>query len=60
MKTELAYKILERGRVRFWVQAERISSAVTYKFFINNMEVVKSEASGGVAARPGSLPPGRA
>ncbi|XP_023684878.1 myomesin-2 isoform X1 [Paramormyrops kingsleyae] len=43
MKTELAYKILERGRVRFWVQAERISSAVTYKFFINNMEVVKSE-----------------
>ncbi|XP_062852028.1 myomesin-2 [Trichomycterus rosablanca] len=45
LKAELAYKILERGRVRFWVQAEAISSAVTYKFFANNKELVKCEQS---------------
>uniref|UniRef100_A0A8C2DEV0 Myomesin 2 n=1 Tax=Cyprinus carpio TaxID=7962 RepID=A0A8C2DEV0_CYPCA len=38
LKTELAYKILERGRMRFWLQAEGISSAVTYKFFANNKD----------------------
>lgn len=43
LKTELAYKILERGRVRFWLQAEGISSAVTYKFFANNKELVNCE-----------------
>ncbi|XP_018604826.2 myomesin-2 isoform X2 [Scleropages formosus] len=43
LKSELAYKIVERGRVRFWVQAESISSAVTYKFFANSKEVVNSE-----------------
>uniref|UniRef100_W5K8Y1 Myomesin 2 n=1 Tax=Astyanax mexicanus TaxID=7994 RepID=W5K8Y1_ASTMX len=43
LKTELAYKILERGRVRFWLQAEAISSAVTYKFFANNKELVNCE-----------------
>uniref|UniRef100_A0A673IEI1 Myomesin 2a n=1 Tax=Sinocyclocheilus rhinocerous TaxID=307959 RepID=A0A673IEI1_9TELE len=37
LKTELAYKILERGRMRFWLQAEGISSAVTYKFFQTKM-----------------------
>uniref|UniRef100_A0A8C9RRS4 Myomesin 2 n=1 Tax=Scleropages formosus TaxID=113540 RepID=A0A8C9RRS4_SCLFO len=45
LKSELAYKIVERGRVRFWVQAESISSAVTYKFFANSKEVVNSEMS---------------
>ncbi|KAM7406246.1 hypothetical protein PAMP_000634 [Pampus punctatissimus] len=39
LKSELAYKILERGRVRFWLQAEEISSNVTYKFFANNKEL---------------------
>ncbi|XP_056134518.1 M-protein, striated muscle [Lampris incognitus] len=39
LKTELAYKILERGRMRFWLQAEAISSNVTYKFFANNKEL---------------------
>lgn len=39
LKTQLAYKILERGRMRFWLQAEHISSAVTYKFFANNKEL---------------------
>ncbi|KAJ8383756.1 hypothetical protein AAFF_G00215150 [Aldrovandia affinis] len=43
LKTELAYKILERGRMRFWLQAESISSAVTYKFFANDKELVSSE-----------------
>ncbi|XP_030626963.1 myomesin-2 [Chanos chanos] len=43
LKTELAYKIIERGRVRFWLQAEGISSAVTYKFFANNKELVNCE-----------------
>ncbi|XP_056617305.1 myomesin-2 [Triplophysa dalaica] len=43
LKTELAYKILERGRMRFWLQAEAISSAVKYKFFANNKELVNCE-----------------
>ncbi|XP_035256170.1 myomesin-2 [Anguilla anguilla] len=43
LKSELSYKILERGRMRFWVQAESISSAVTYKFFKNDKEFVNSE-----------------
>ncbi|KAL2083423.1 hypothetical protein ACEWY4_021196 [Coilia grayii] len=43
MKAEMAYKILERGRVRFWVQAESISSAVKYKFFANNKELANCE-----------------
>uniref|UniRef100_A0A8C1CV08 Myomesin 2 n=1 Tax=Cyprinus carpio carpio TaxID=630221 RepID=A0A8C1CV08_CYPCA len=45
LKTELAYKILERGRMRFWLQAEGISSAVTYKFFANNKELVNCEVN---------------
>ncbi|KAF7661326.1 hypothetical protein LDENG_00264160 [Lucifuga dentata] len=39
LKSELSYKILERGRMRFWLQAEEISSNVTYKFFANNKEL---------------------
>ena len=39
LKSELAYKILERGRMRFWLQAEEISSNVTYKFFANDKEL---------------------
>uniref|UniRef100_A0A672FNF5 Myomesin-2-like n=1 Tax=Salarias fasciatus TaxID=181472 RepID=A0A672FNF5_SALFA len=39
LKSELAYKIMERGRVRFWLQAEEISPKVTYKFFLNNKEL---------------------
>ncbi|XP_072236495.1 myomesin-2 [Leuresthes tenuis] len=39
LKSELVYKILERGRMRFWLQAEGISSNVTYKFFANNKEL---------------------
>ncbi|CAN9506983.1 unnamed protein product [Ophioblennius macclurei] len=39
LKSELAYKIMERGRVRFWLQAEEISPKVTYKFFLNSKEL---------------------
>ncbi|XP_061736261.1 M-protein, striated muscle [Nerophis ophidion] len=39
LKSELAYKILERGRMKFWLQAEEISPNVTYKFFVNNKEM---------------------
>ncbi|XP_059422778.1 myomesin-2 [Carassius carassius] len=43
LKTQLAYKILERGRMRFWLQAEGITSAMTYKFFASNKELVNCE-----------------
>ncbi|KAM3877509.1 myomesin-2 [Diretmus argenteus] len=39
LKSDLAYKILERGRMKFWLQAEEISSNVAYKFFFNNKEL---------------------
>ncbi|KAJ8013716.1 hypothetical protein DPEC_G00032670 [Dallia pectoralis] len=39
LKTQLAYKILEKGRMQFWLQTEHISPAVTYKFFANNKEL---------------------
>nr|XP_020471314.1 myomesin-2-like [Monopterus albus] len=39
LKSELDYKILERGRMRFWLQAEEISPKVTYKFYANNKEL---------------------
>uniref|UniRef100_A0AAY4E0F1 Myomesin 2a n=1 Tax=Denticeps clupeoides TaxID=299321 RepID=A0AAY4E0F1_9TELE len=48
LKTELAYKILERGRVRFWLQAEAITKAVTYKFFANNKELMSHDVATGV------------
>uniref|UniRef100_A0A671PJV7 Myomesin-2-like n=1 Tax=Sinocyclocheilus anshuiensis TaxID=1608454 RepID=A0A671PJV7_9TELE len=32
LKTELNYEILEKGHVRFWVQALKLSSSVNYRF----------------------------
>uniref|UniRef100_A0AAX7VG39 Myomesin 2a n=1 Tax=Astatotilapia calliptera TaxID=8154 RepID=A0AAX7VG39_ASTCA len=49
LKSELAYKILERGRMRFWLQAEEISSNVTYKFFANNKELSGADMAHDVA-----------
>ncbi|KAK1171627.1 M-protein, striated muscle-like [Acipenser oxyrinchus oxyrinchus] len=43
LKTELSYEIFEKGQVRFWVQAEKLSSAVNYKFIVNEQEVTNSE-----------------
>ncbi|MFT7805678.1 myomesin-2 [Arapaima gigas] len=48
LKSELAYKIVEKGRVRFWVQTESISSAVTYKFFANSEEIMSHDISTGI------------
>ncbi|XP_033872956.3 myomesin-2-like [Acipenser ruthenus] len=43
LKTELSYEIFERGQVRFWLQAEKLSSAVNYRFIVNDQEVTNSE-----------------
>uniref|UniRef100_A0A4W4G453 Myomesin 2a n=1 Tax=Electrophorus electricus TaxID=8005 RepID=A0A4W4G453_ELEEL len=43
LKTELNYEILEKGHVRFWLQAQKISSAVSYRFIINDKEVTRAE-----------------
>uniref|UniRef100_A0A8C5FZS8 Myomesin-2-like n=1 Tax=Gouania willdenowi TaxID=441366 RepID=A0A8C5FZS8_GOUWI len=48
LKSELAYKILERGRMRFWLQAEEISPKVTYKFFANNKELSGADVRHGI------------
>uniref|UniRef100_A0A8B9HPL7 Myomesin-2 n=1 Tax=Astyanax mexicanus TaxID=7994 RepID=A0A8B9HPL7_ASTMX len=32
LKTELSYEVLEKGHVRFWLQAQKMSSAVSYRF----------------------------
>ncbi|XP_066552890.1 M-protein, striated muscle isoform X2 [Amia ocellicauda] len=44
LKTELSYEIFERGQVRFWLQAEKLSSAVNYRFIVNDKEVTSSES----------------
>lgn len=49
LKSELAYKILERGRMKFWLQAEEISSSVTYKFFANDKELSGADVRGALA-----------
>ncbi|KAM6463846.1 myomesin-2 isoform 2-T3 [Liasis olivaceus] len=43
LKSELAYEILDKGAVRFWLQAESISPEASYRFVINDSEVVNSD-----------------
>nr|XP_034965839.1 myomesin-2 isoform X1 [Zootoca vivipara] len=43
LKSELTYEILDHGQVRFWLQAESISAAASYRFVINDSEVVNSD-----------------
>ncbi|XP_003215538.2 myomesin-2 [Anolis carolinensis] len=43
LKSELVYEILDRGQVRFWLQAESVSADASYRFVINDTEVVNSE-----------------
>uniref|UniRef100_A0A8C9VWH2 Myomesin 2a n=1 Tax=Scleropages formosus TaxID=113540 RepID=A0A8C9VWH2_SCLFO len=43
LKTELAYEVLEKGRVRFWLQTVKMSSGVSYRFIVNDKEVSSSE-----------------
>ncbi|KAG8444941.1 hypothetical protein GDO86_009920 [Hymenochirus boettgeri] len=44
LKTELAYEILERGKVRFWIEAPTLSAETNYRFVVNDMEVKDSES----------------
>ncbi|XP_077059159.1 myomesin-2 isoform X8 [Siphateles boraxobius] len=43
LKTELNYEILEKGHVRFWVQALKLSSSVNYRFIVNDKAVTSAE-----------------
>uniref|UniRef100_A0A2R9CS76 Myomesin 2 n=1 Tax=Pan paniscus TaxID=9597 RepID=A0A2R9CS76_PANPA len=43
LKSELAYEIFDKGRVRFWLQAEHLSPDASYRFIINDREVSDSE-----------------
>ncbi|XP_051769041.1 myomesin-2 isoform X5 [Ctenopharyngodon idella] len=43
LKTELNYEILEKGHVRFWVQALKLSSSVNYRFVVNDKAITSAE-----------------
>ncbi|KFO97846.1 M-protein, striated muscle, partial [Calypte anna] len=43
LKSELAYEILDKGEVRFWIQAESLSPDSTFRFVINDKEVENSD-----------------
>ncbi|KAF4083411.1 hypothetical protein AMELA_G00141020 [Ameiurus melas] len=43
LKTELNYEVLEKGHVRFWLQAKKLSSAASYRFIVNDKEITSSE-----------------
>ncbi|NWZ44611.1 MPSF protein, partial [Brachypodius atriceps] len=43
LKSELAYEVLDKGEVRFWIQAESLSSDSTFRFVINDKEVENSD-----------------
>nr|XP_029134237.1 myomesin-2-like isoform X1 [Labrus bergylta] len=43
LKHGLNYEILEKGHVRFWVQAVKLSPSVSYRFIVNDKEVTNGE-----------------
>ncbi|XP_031732960.1 myomesin-2 isoform X5 [Anarrhichthys ocellatus] len=43
LKHGLNYEILEKGHVRFWVQAVKLSPSVSYRFIVNDKEVKTGE-----------------
>ncbi|XP_037668866.1 myomesin-2 [Choloepus didactylus] len=43
LKSELAYELFDKGRVRFWLQAEHLSPDASYRFIINDREVSDGE-----------------
>uniref|UniRef100_A0A3Q0RYD8 Myomesin 2a n=1 Tax=Amphilophus citrinellus TaxID=61819 RepID=A0A3Q0RYD8_AMPCI len=43
LKHGLNYEILEKGHVRFWLQAVKISPSVSYRFIVNDKEVTSGE-----------------
>lgn len=45
LKSELAYEVLDKGEVRFWIQAESLSPDSTFRFVINDKEVENSDVS---------------
>ncbi|CAH2248546.1 myomesin-2 isoform X4 [Pelobates cultripes] len=44
LKSELAYEILERGKVRFWIEAQHLSAETNFRFVVNDLEVKDSES----------------
>ncbi|KAG5279038.1 hypothetical protein AALO_G00105430 [Alosa alosa] len=43
LKTTLNYEVLEKGHVRFFLQALKLSPAASYRFIANNKEVAAGE-----------------
>ncbi|KAH0617803.1 hypothetical protein JD844_016400 [Phrynosoma platyrhinos] len=43
IKSELAVEILEKGQVRFWMQAEKLSGSAKVNFVFNDKEIVNGE-----------------
>ncbi|XP_061452133.1 myomesin-1 isoform X1 [Rhineura floridana] len=43
LKSELAVEILEKGQVRFWLQAEKLSPNAKVNFVFNDKEIVNGE-----------------
>ncbi|XP_032876566.1 LOW QUALITY PROTEIN: myomesin-2 [Amblyraja radiata] len=42
LKHELSYEVFDKGQVRFWLQAEHVTSAALCKFVVNDLELVDS------------------
>lgn len=45
LKHGLNYEVLEKGHVRFWLQAVKISPSVSYRFIVNDKEVTSGEVT---------------
>ncbi|RXM37058.1 Myomesin-1 [Acipenser ruthenus] len=43
LKSDLAVELLEKGRVRFWLQAEKLSANAVTNFVFNDTEVIHGE-----------------
>lgn len=43
LKHNLNYEVLEKGHVRFWVQAIKLSPSVSYRFIANDKEITSGE-----------------
>uniref|UniRef100_A0AAR2L4X0 Myomesin 2a n=1 Tax=Pygocentrus nattereri TaxID=42514 RepID=A0AAR2L4X0_PYGNA len=41
--SKLNYEVLEKGHVRFWLQVQKMSSAASYRFIVNDKEVTSGE-----------------
>lgn len=45
LKHGLSYEVLEKGHVRFWLQAVKLSPSVSYRFIVNDKEVTSGEVT---------------